>query len=65
MEGRIIAGEGSNEQPAWSPDGRYLLFTSNRTGRWQIYRVTVDGRNLVQLTNAGENTAPNWSSVVQ
>ena len=57
----IIAGSGSNEQPCWSPDGRTILFQSNRSGKWQIYRVNPDGTGLSQLTFLGENFSPDWS----
>jgi TolB protein len=60
-QSRILAGEGSNEQPAWSPDGRWVAFQSNRSGRWQIYRMRVDGTDLLQLTFDGENKDPDWS----
>jgi TolB protein len=60
-QSRILAGEGSNEQPAWSPDGKWVAFQSNRSGIWQIYRMRVDGTDLLQLTFDGENKDPDWS----
>ena len=60
-ESRIVAGEGSNEQPTWSPDGEWMAFQSNRSGKWQIYRMRADGRDLLQLTFTGENKEPDWS----
>lgn len=60
-QSRILAGEGSNEQPAWSPDGKWVAFQSNRSGKWQIYRMRIDGTDLLQLTFEGENKDPDWS----
>src|SRR5690606_10049837 len=42
---QIIFGEGSNESPSYSPDGRHLAFTSTRAGRTQVFTVGRDGRN--------------------
>src|SRR5262245_9145254 len=39
-----------NIHPAVSNDGRYIVFTSNRTGSMQIWRIDIDGRNQKQLT---------------
>ena len=58
---QITFGEGSNESPAWSPNGRHLAFMSTRAGRSQIFTVDRDGKNLRQLTRDGNNTTPAWS----
>lgn len=34
-----------NVAPAWSPDGRHIVFLSNRTGRWQLWVMEADGAN--------------------
>jgi TolB protein len=61
-ESSIIAGEGSNEQPTWSPDGQWIAFQSDRRNRiWQVYRMRADGSDLLQLTFEGENKEPDWS----
>jgi len=39
-----------NTFPAVSSDGRYIVFTSNRAGSRQIWRMDIDGRNQKQLT---------------
>jgi len=38
-----------------------MAFQSNRTGRWQVYRMRVDGTDVLQLTFDGENKDPDWS----
>jgi TolB protein len=61
-ESSIIAGEGSNEQPTWSPDGQWIAFQSDRKGRkWQVFRMRADGSDLLQLTFDNENKEPDWS----
>ncbi len=40
--------------PAISPDGQWLLFGSDRSGRMQLHRCRVDGSELSQITNVGE-----------
>jgi TolB protein len=61
-ESNIIAGEGSNEQPTWSPDGQWLAFQSDRKGRkFQVFRMRADGSDLLQLTFEGVNKGPDWS----
>jgi len=44
------AGEGTG--PVWTADGKSILFSSNRSGIFQIYSMDPDGNNLVQLTNS-------------
>jgi TolB protein len=58
---QITFGEGTNESPAWAPNGRHLAFFSSRAGRTQIFSVDRDGRNVRQLTREGNNQQPHWS----
>jgi TolB protein len=57
----ITDGMGSNESPAFAPNGRHIAFMSDRTGRAQIYTIARDGTDLRQITKAGTNKYPNWS----
>ncbi len=43
-----------NNYPVVTADGRYIVFASNRTGTWQIWRMGNDGRNQQQLTFDGD-----------
>ncbi len=52
---------GRNDFPCWSPDGRHIVFQSNRTGKVQIWSMLADGTETRQLTATGENSQPNWS----
>jgi len=40
--------------PVWSADGKYIFFTSNRTGEPNIWKMTADGMGeAVQITKGG------------
>jgi TolB protein len=58
---QITFGEGTNESPAFAPNGRHLAFSSSRSGRTQIFTIARDGTGLRQLTRLGNNWQPNWS----
>ena len=58
---QITFGEGTNESPAYAPNGRHLAFMSTRTGKQQIWTVSRLGRDLRQITRAGNNVMPDWS----
>ena len=43
-----------NNFPTVSRDGRFVVFTSNRSGTTQIWRMDIDGRNQKQMTLSEE-----------
>jgi eukaryotic-like serine/threonine-protein kinase len=51
---KLTSGSGRNGNPRVTPDGRYILFTSLRSGAPQIWRMEIDGSNPVQLTRGGD-----------
>lgn len=55
----VIPGPGNNESPCFSPDGTLLAFSSDRTGRKQIYITDAQG-HAVALTSQGNNLQPAW-----
>ncbi|HEX6315430.1 MAG TPA: gamma-glutamyltransferase, partial [Gemmatimonadaceae bacterium] len=48
---RLTSGPAWDRQPAWSSDGQFIAFVSDRSGGSSIYRVTVRNGQVERLTN--------------
>jgi TolB protein len=59
---RLTQDEGNNENPCWSPDGRFIAFSSTRTGRSELYIMAVDGSGVRKVGDIpGFSSTPSWS----
>jgi len=58
---QLTFGEGTNESPSFSANGRHLAFMSTRSGKSQIFTISKDGKDLRQITRIGNNFQPDWS----
>lgn len=48
---RLTRGEKSVSSPSFSPDGRYVYFSSERSGKPNLWRIPVDGGEADMLTD--------------
>jgi TolB protein len=48
--------------PAWSPDGQWIAFASNRNLRYQVFIMKPDGSDVRLVANTeGRATVPRWA----
>jgi len=50
---RLTSDPSENNVPTWSRDGKWIYFSSNRTGNWQIWKAPSAGGTAVQVTKNG------------
>ena len=52
----------TDEDPYWSPDGKWIVFQSNRTGNYQIFMMKANGSEQTCLSNNRNSEYwPSWS----
>jgi eukaryotic-like serine/threonine-protein kinase len=52
---RVTFGAGNNGTAAWSPDGKTLIYSSNRDGNYQLYEQPADGSGEARRVTDGAN----------
>ena len=58
----MTADPGVNNSPAWTGDGREIVFHSNQTGEDALWSIAADGRLSRRLAGIGDNgTSPTLS----
>jgi TolB protein len=60
---RLTHSAAIDTEPVWTPDGKAVIFTSDRGGSAQLYRVAASGGSAKRLTfdgkyNAGADISP-------
>jgi len=59
---RLTFDAGLQSEPTWSPDGRFIAYSSDRGGNSDIWVRQVGGGNPVQITNSpAHDWQPDWS----
>ncbi|HEV7768818.1 MAG TPA: protein kinase [Thermoanaerobaculia bacterium] len=53
----LTRGNSSDRQPAYAPDGRTVLFSSNRSGNLDLWTIGTDGGAVKRITDDG---AEDW-----
>lgn len=62
VERRLTDHPATDELARWSPDGRSIVFMSERTGRRQLFLMNADGSDQRPfLASASHDTSPAWS----
>ncbi|HEU0079709.1 MAG TPA: hypothetical protein VFQ76_18770, partial [Longimicrobiaceae bacterium] len=60
---RVLTSRGVNEDPSWAPDGRHLVFASDREGGGLFVIDVISGRTRQLLRGRGYGL-PDWSPVL-
>lgn len=59
---QLTNGEKGESRPRWSPDGKWIAFTTSRSGSGQIWVLPIEGGEAWQLTNLSTGASDHvWS----
>ncbi len=59
---RLTSAPGADTSPSFSPDGRQIVFESDRSGTQQLYVMGADGSGQRRISfGGGRYASPSWS----
>ena len=50
---QVVSDASNNVAPGWSRDGRWIYFSSDRTGRFEVWKIPSAGGAQIQVTRHG------------
>jgi len=56
----VLASPANEVQPQLSPDGRWIAYTSDESGAWEVYVQGFNGREGKWLVSSGGGSQPMW-----
>jgi TolB protein len=57
-----ITSKGPSYLHGWSPDGKFLIYTAERNGEFDIYKISADGGEEIRVTSdKGLDDGPEYS----
>jgi TolB protein len=59
----ITFGKGNKEHPRWSPDGRFIIYSNDISGRKRLYIMRADGSGVREIDSLpGACSHPAWGT---
>jgi Tol biopolymer transport system component len=60
---RLTSGMAFDAQPRYSPDGKKIVFVSDRSGGENVWTLSLDGKDTTQVTKGNNNmyVSPEWA----
>lgn len=59
---RLTIHEAHEQLPVWSPDGKWIAFSSNRAGNYDVWAAPAEGGEPTQLTfHSAPDSVADWS----
>ena len=61
VQTRLTSNPANDIHPLWAPDGQSILFSSNRSGSYQLYSRSISGAGEEKLVLPFQSPATDWS----